>query len=69
MTSKSIQIRCKVMKGMELTYQRLIKNKSEKNLTLVVSDNGRVVHVDPDQYLKNNQIQTQPWRNYRSSRY
>ena len=46
------EIREKFIKGLELYYQRLIKSKIESNSDLVVSENGKVVYVDPRKYLK-----------------
>ncbi|MGM0566927.1 MAG: hypothetical protein ACQESX_09245 [Bacteroidota bacterium] len=46
------EIREKLIKGLELYYQRLIKSKIESNSDLVVSENGKVVYVDPRKYLK-----------------
>lgn len=47
MTSKNKRIKKKIIQGLELTYLRLIKNKISRNLDLVISENGKVVHVDP----------------------
>ena len=52
MTKNSIKIREKLIKGLELYYQRLIKNKIDRNINLVVSENGKVVHVDPKKLPK-----------------
>ena len=52
MTTENLEIREKILKGLELTYQRLIKNKIDRNLDLVVSENGKVVHVDPKKFQK-----------------
>ena len=37
----------KIVKGLELTYKRLIAFKKSKNSPLVVSKNGQVIEVDP----------------------
>ncbi|MCF8219605.1 MAG: hypothetical protein K9J21_11580 [Bacteroidales bacterium] len=42
----------KLIKGLELYYQRLIKHKIERNTDLVVSENGKVVHVNPKKFKK-----------------
>jgi len=52
MTTNSLTIREKLIKGLELYYQRLIKNKIDRNINLVVSENGKVVHVDPKKFSK-----------------
>ena len=38
-------IREKILKGMELTYTRLIKSKKERNLDLVVTKKGEIVRI------------------------
>ena len=52
MTSNSVKLREKILKGLELTYQRLIRYKIDRNLDLVISENGKVMHVDPRKFLK-----------------
>ena len=45
MTKKDNTIRDKIIKGLELTHIKLIQLKKERNLDLVVSDNGKVVRL------------------------
>ena len=45
MTSKDNQIRDKVIKGLALVHKRLIQLKKERNLDLVISENGKVVRL------------------------
>jgi len=52
MANNNLKIREKLIKGLELYYQRLIQNKIDRNINLVVSENGKVVHVDPKKFLK-----------------
>lgn len=52
MTKNNLTIREKLIKGLELYYQRLIQNKIDRNINLVVSENGKVVHVDPKKFRK-----------------
>ena len=47
MTKKDNPIRDKIIKGLELTHKKLIQSKKARNLDLVVSDNGKVVHIHP----------------------
>ncbi len=47
MTKKDNIIREKILKGLDLTYQKLIKSKKERNFDLVISDNGKVIRLDP----------------------
>jgi hypothetical protein len=52
MDKNNLTIREKLIKGLELYYQRLIQNKIDRNNQLVVSENGKVVHVDPKKFSK-----------------
>ncbi len=52
MTSENINLREKILKGLELTYKRLIKNKIDRNLDMVISKNGKVLHVNPKNFEK-----------------
>ena len=45
MTKKDNLVREKILKGMELTYTKLIKSKKEKNLDLIVSKKGKVIRI------------------------
>ena len=36
-----------VQEGMELTMKRLVKTKKERNLPVVVSENGKIRYIDP----------------------
>jgi len=45
MTKKDNTIRDKIIRGLELTHKKLIQLKKERNLDLVVSDNGKIVRV------------------------
>lgn len=52
MTTDNTILREKILKCLELTYKRLIKNKIDRNLDLVISKNGKVIHVDPRDFQK-----------------
>jgi len=52
MTTGNIVLREKIIKGLELTYIKLIKHKIDRNLDLVVSKNGKVMHLDPRSFQK-----------------
>ena len=52
MTTNSLQIRDKIIKGLEKSYSKLIKYKIDRNLDLVVSENGKVIHIDPRKFRK-----------------
>lgn len=47
MTKKDNLIRAKIIKGLEITHKKLIQSKKDRNLDLVVSDNGKIVHIRP----------------------
>lgn len=50
MTPKKSKLKEKILKGLELSYKKLIKNKIDRNLDLVISEDGKVVHVDPRKF-------------------
>ena len=59
MTKKNNVVRNKILAGLDLTCQKLIKSKQERDLNLVVSDrNGKIIHLRAkdleDFYLKLN---------------
>lgn len=39
--------RDKIIRGLELAYEKMIEFKKSKNTPLVVSKNGKVVEIDP----------------------
>jgi len=45
MTKNDNYIRDKIIKGLKLTHKRLIQSKIDRNLDLVISDNGKVIRV------------------------
>ncbi|GAB1451683.1 hypothetical protein MASR2M47_17390 [Draconibacterium sp.] len=50
MTEENIKVKEKIIEGLEKTYKKLIKNKIDRNFDLVISDNGKVSHIDPKEY-------------------
>jgi hypothetical protein len=52
MKTNNLTKREKLIKGLELYYKRLIKNKIDRNFDIVVSENGKVVHEDPKKFQK-----------------
>ncbi len=48
MTKKNNNIREKILLGLELSHSKLIQTKKERNLVLVVSDNGKVIKLSPN---------------------
>lgn len=43
------EIKEKVLEGLNLTYKRLVQSKKERNLELVVSQNGKIVRIKPQE--------------------
>jgi hypothetical protein len=50
MTKKDNIIREKILKGLDLTYQKLKKAKKDRNLDLVISENGKIIHLSAKDY-------------------
>jgi len=48
MTKNDNTIRQKIIKGLELTHKRLVQIKKERNLEMIISENGKVIHVQPE---------------------
>ncbi len=42
----------KVIKGLELTYKRLLQSKIEKNQSLVIMTDGKVVTIKASELIK-----------------
>lgn len=45
MTKNDNNIREKIINGLKLTHKRLIQSKKDRNLELVISENGKVIKV------------------------
>ncbi len=45
---KQIELKNKIVKGLELVYERLIEFKKAKNTALVIMKNGKITKVKPD---------------------
>jgi hypothetical protein len=48
----SSDIKEKILKGLDLTFQRLIKFKKDRNLEMVISKDGKVVRINPSELIK-----------------
>jgi hypothetical protein len=48
-TEKQNELFDKIIKGLDLSYQRLIQYKKQKNSVLVVMRDGKIVHIKPDE--------------------
>jgi hypothetical protein len=44
---EQIELRNKIVKGLELTYERLIEFKKQKNSVLVVLKDNKIVRIKP----------------------
>ena len=42
-------IKEKVLEGLDLSYKRLIKNKKERNFDLIISRDGKIVRIKPEE--------------------
>ncbi len=45
---EQIELKDKILKGLELTYIRLLEFKKQKNSVLVIKKNGKIVKVKPE---------------------
>jgi hypothetical protein len=44
----SENIRKKILIGLELSYKKLVKSKKDKNLNLIISKNGKIIEINPN---------------------
>ena len=42
-------IKEKVLEGLNLSYKRLIQSKKERNLDLIISQDGKIVRIKPQE--------------------
>jgi len=47
-TNKDLEFREKIMKGLEIAYERMIEFKKQKNSELVVMRDGKIVKIKPE---------------------
>ncbi len=45
---KQIELKDKIVKGLEKVYERLIEFKKEKNSELVIMQDGKIVKIKPE---------------------
>ena len=45
---KQIELKEKILFGLEIVYQRLIEFKKEKNSELVIMKDGKIVKIKPE---------------------
>jgi hypothetical protein len=48
----SENIRKKILIGLELSYKKLVKDKKDKNLNLIISENGKIIEINPNDFSK-----------------
>ena len=46
---KQVELKDKIVKGLEKAYERLIEFKKEKNSELVIIQDGKIVKIKPEQ--------------------
>ena len=44
---EQIELKNKILKGLEITYERLVEEKKAKNSELVVMRDGKIVKIKP----------------------
>jgi hypothetical protein len=52
MENRFSEIRSKILKGIELSFQRLLEKKSKENGDLVFSIDGKITHIKAKDMLK-----------------
>lgn len=45
MTKRDNDIRDKIIKGLELSYRKLVQSKKERNLDFIISDNAKGIRL------------------------
>jgi len=52
MENNTIILRTKILKGIELAFQRLLEKKNKENGVLIYSKNGQIVRIKAKELLK-----------------
>ncbi len=47
MNKTEIEIKDKILKGLDLTYKKLLKTKKKLNQDLIISENGIIKRISP----------------------
>ena len=50
MLQDNAELKEKIVKGLNRTYQKLIQEKRDRNLDLVISKNGKVISINAKNY-------------------
>lgn len=46
-TQERVEMKCKILKGLELTYEKLLTEKKAKNGELVILRDNKIVTIKP----------------------
>ena len=52
MDAKTLELRSKIIKGFELTFEKLIEFKKKINSKIVVSKNDKILYLNPEDFKK-----------------
>jgi hypothetical protein len=52
MKNKSIELRTKILKGIEISFQKLIEKKCKEDGELIFWEKGKIVHIKAKDLLK-----------------
>jgi len=52
MENNTTTLRTRILKGIELAFQRLLEKKSKENGELIYSKNGKIVRIKAKELLK-----------------
>jgi len=48
-TQERFEIKCKILKGLELSYEKLLAEKKAKNSELVILRDNKIITIKPDE--------------------
>ncbi len=49
---ENLDITDKIIKGVQLAYEKLVRDTAKENGELIFSDNGKIIHVKAKKLLK-----------------
>ena len=49
---RNSDIREKIVAGLKIAHKRMIKHKIERNLELIVYEDGEIKHIRPESYIE-----------------
>lgn len=50
---KQIELRDKILAGLEITYKKLIEFKKQKNTEIVIMRDNKIIKINPNKTLDN----------------